>query len=159
VRKAVLNALRDEVDRLKTEKHGGGRLISFQEFLDSESGEDPEDPTQRRTILRPDETKLGTRILPDEAAHRLLLAAYLDELLAQIPPQQANVLRDDFLADLNHNAIAKKRGIKLGSVGVLRQRGLNALLLRTASRDKVLWDTKAPARPKPRKRHEPKEAN
>ena len=63
--------------------------------------------------------------------------------MGNISPQHANVLRDRFRDGLSYEEIAEMRGIKIGSVGVLKQRGLDAVLVRLPARDKMLWEPKA----------------
>lgn len=141
LRVTALNALRDEVDRVKTIKRGGGRLVELEEFAASEDAE-RDDAEEQTPILRVDETKLERWAIPDEAVHRILLAADLEEAMGDLSPQHANVLCDRFVDGLSYEEIAQKRKIKIGSVGVLKQRGLDAMLVRLPAREKMLWEPK-----------------
>ncbi|NBU10464.1 MAG: sigma-70 family RNA polymerase sigma factor [Proteobacteria bacterium] len=145
LRVTALNALRDEVDRVKTTKRGGGGLIPLEDWVESRDDPKSNDSGTEIPIIRADETKLERRVTPDEAVHRILLAADLEEAMGNISPQHANVLHDRFGAGLSYEEIAQKRKIKIGSVGVLKQRGLDAMLVRLPARDKMLWEPKTKA--------------
>lgn len=143
LRVTALNALRDEVDRVKTIKRGGGSLIPLEEWMESSDDPKSNDSETPVPLMRADEIKLETKVRPDEAVHRILLATELEAALGQISPSHANVLRDDFIDGLSHKEIAEKRGIKIGSVGAMKGRGLDAMVVRMPARDKMLWEQKA----------------
>jgi RNA polymerase sigma factor (sigma-70 family) len=143
LRVTALNALRDEVDRVKTQKRGGGRLIPLEEWVESSDDPKSNDSGPMEPLIHADQTKLERQVTPDEAVHRILLATDLEEALGKISPSHANVLRDDFIEELSYDDIARKRNIKIGSVGVMRRRGLDAMVVRMPARDKMLWEQKA----------------
>jgi RNA polymerase sigma factor (sigma-70 family) len=55
------------------------------------------------------------------------LAALLQELQAEVKPDQRAILNDFFLQGLSYEQIAKKRGVAVGTVGVYLKRGLEAM--------------------------------
>ena len=55
------------------------------------------------------------------------LAERLQETLAALKPPLGEMLADFFLHELRYEAIAKKHGIAVGSVGVYLKRGLDAM--------------------------------
>jgi len=142
LRVTALNALRDEVDRVKTMKRGGGRLIPLEAWVESRDDPKSNDSGTPVPLMRADEAKLERKVTPDETVHRILLAEELEKALGKISPQHANVLRDDFIDDLPYKEIAEKRKIRIGSVGAMKRRGLNALLPYLPARDKMLWELK-----------------
>lgn len=142
LRVTVLNALRDEVDRVKTIKRGGGGLTPLEDWAESRDDPKSNDSGTEIPIIRADETKLERRVTPDEAVHRILLATDLEEELGKISPKHAGVLRDWYVEGLSYEEIAEKRGIRIGSVGVMKQRGLDAMLCNLPARDKMLWEPK-----------------
>ena len=51
----------------------------------------------------------------------------IDDALNSIPEKYRDVLTDYFYLDLKEREIAEKRGLKIGSVGVYKARGIEAL--------------------------------
>ncbi len=102
------NRLLDHFRQRSTEKHGAGRV----ESLEQKEGFDAVDPTQER---------------PDVAVINGERALLLAEALKQIPEQYRKVVADFYLKGLTQQEIADKHGLKIGSIGVYLNRGLEAL--------------------------------
>lgn len=102
------NRLLDRFRSIATVKHGAGKV----ESLDQKEGFDAADPNQER---------------PDVAAMKGERALMLKEGLEQIPGQYRKVVEDFYLKGLKQQEIADKHGLKIGTIGVYLQRGLEAL--------------------------------
>lgn len=102
------NRLLDLLRRRATVKDGGGKV----ESLEAKEGFDAVDPSQEH---------------PDVAAMKGERALMLAEGLRQIPEQYRKVVEDFYLKGLKQQEIADKHGLKIGTIGVYLQRGLEAL--------------------------------
>lgn len=102
------NRLLDRFRSIATTKHGGGNVDS----LDQKEGFDAVDPNQER---------------PDVVAIKGERALMLMGGLKQIPEQYRKVVEDFYLKGLKQQEIADKHGLKIGTIGVYLQRGLEAL--------------------------------
>lgn len=102
------NRLLDRFRSIATIKHGAGKV----ESLEQKEGFDAVDPSQER---------------PDVAAIKGERALMLQEGLRQIPEQYRKVVEDFYLKGLTQQEIADRHVLKIGSIGVYLQRGLEAL--------------------------------
>lgn len=64
---------------------------------------------------------------PADMADQVERAFLLNEALKELPPKQADLLRDYYFAELKQQEIADKHGLKLSSVGGYLNRALESL--------------------------------
>ena len=64
---------------------------------------------------------------PEESTDHAERAYLIKIALEQIPVKYANILQDYYFHGLTHKEIAKKRGLKIGTIGVYITRGMEAL--------------------------------
>lgn len=102
------NRLLDRFRSIATLKHGAGKV----ESLEAKEGFDAVDPAQQQ----PD-------ALVVKGENALILAAALKE----VPEKYRKVVEDFYLKGSTQQEIADRHGLKLGSIGVYLQRGLEAL--------------------------------
>lgn len=102
------NRLLDRIRHASAGKRDWKRTESFEET----EGFDPKDESQE---------------LPDVLVARGELALILAGALKQIPEQYRKVVEDSLLKGHTQQEIANKHGLKIGSIGVYLQRGLDAL--------------------------------
>ena len=102
------NQLRDLLDKRNAQKRGQGTDLSLDEI--QETGEiDDKSPTPEQLVQ-----------IREKA---FLVQAAID----QLPPKYAEVVTDYYFLNLKQQEIADKRGLKIGSIGVYLQRGIDAL--------------------------------
>lgn len=131
------NGIRDELKRRKTAKRGGGQVQSL-EALRRKFGADTDAPGPGDDRTRCDIAD-QRRMVPDEAAHLLILADMLENAFKRIDVRYGNVVWDFYIERFTQKEIAKKRGLRLGSVGVYLKRGLDEMREFMPERDKTLW--------------------
>ncbi|KAF0174505.1 MAG: RNA polymerase sigma-70 factor ECF subfamily [Limisphaerales bacterium] len=102
------NRLLDIFRQRSTLKHGGGKLV---EPEDTEVSNAPDQSQQQ----------------PDVAVIHGERAAMVREALRQISEQYRKVVEESYFNGLTQQEIADKHGLKIGSIGVYLQRGLEAL--------------------------------
>lgn len=102
------NRLLDRYRRRSIAKHGRGEV----ESLEQKEGFDAVDLSQQQ---------------PDVAVINGERALLLKEALTKIPEQYRKVVEDFYLKELTQQAIADQHVLKIGSIGVYLQRGLEAL--------------------------------
>jgi RNA polymerase sigma-70 factor (ECF subfamily) len=88
------------------------RRYDLGESLEAKESFDAADPSQER---------------PDVAVINGERAAMVGEALKRIPEQYRKVVEEFYFIGLTQQAIADKHGLKIGSIGVYLQRGLEAL--------------------------------
>jgi RNA polymerase sigma factor (sigma-70 family) len=71
------------------------------------------------------------------------LAGLLENLQAELKPQQRSIIIDFFLNNLTYEQIAAKHGIAVGSVGVYLKRGLETMARCGAGQPKLLKELEA----------------
>ena len=135
---ATKNAIRDELKRRKWVRHGSGKVDSLDALRDGVIAEGGQDSSSGDDQPSRDVADVK-RIVPDEAAHLLILAELHKRALSKIERRYRNVLRDRWLDELEYKEIAKKRGLSINSVGVYIRRGLDAMLEFVPERDKTAW--------------------
>ena len=102
------NRLHDHFRQRSTQKHGAGKV----ESLEAKEGFDAVDPRQQQAD--------ATLILGERGA--VVKAA-----LKQVPEQYRKVVEEFYFNGLTQQEIADKHGLKIGSIGVYLNRGLEAL--------------------------------
>lgn len=102
------NRLIDRFRQRAALKHGGGKL----ESLEEQEGFDPADTT---------------KLQPDAATSNGEQALMVRNALGQIPQQYRKVVEEFYFNGLTQQEIADKHGLKIGSIGVYLNRGLEAL--------------------------------
>gem|GEM_PF-1177060 len=135
---ATKNAIRDELDKRKRVRHGGGKVESLDALRDGVIAEGSQDSSSGDE-QHSREVAIENRIVPDEATHIRMLAELHKRALGKIERRYSNVLEDRWLKELDYKEIAKKRGLSIDSVGVYLREGLNAMLEFVPERDKTAW--------------------
>jgi RNA polymerase sigma-70 factor, ECF subfamily len=102
------NRLHDHFRQRSTQKHGAGKV----ESLEAKEGFDAVDPRQQQAD--------ATLILGERGA--VVRAA-----LKQVPEQYRKVVEEFYFNGLTQQEIADRHGLKIGSIGVYLNRGLEAL--------------------------------
>lgn len=102
------NQFKDLLERLKAKKRGSGAVESLQ---DQPEGTDFASSSQS----------------PDQDAQTAEISILVNEALNQIPEKYRDVVKDRYLLDMTQQEIAQKRGLKIGSIGVYINRGIEAL--------------------------------
>jgi RNA polymerase sigma factor (sigma-70 family) len=102
------NSLRDRFRQLATEKHGAGKVHSLEQ---QENFDAPDDNAGQ----------------PDEIAMDAEWALLLSRALNQVPERYQKVVSAFYIEGLTHQEIADRHGLKIGSIGVYVERGLQAL--------------------------------
>jgi RNA polymerase sigma factor (sigma-70 family) len=164
---ATKNAIRDELKRRASVRHGGGKVESLdarefgivdEKIRPGSGDEEPErdQPSDQEAGISGPEENFGfrKRIRPDAALNQRQLSDLLQNALMRIDKRYAQVVWDIHVEKLGHAEIAEKHGYALGSIGSFEEKGLEAMLKHLPEREKVLDDIY-----KPRKRHEQKKAN
>lgn len=173
---ATKNAIRDELKRRDSVRHGGGKLESLDargmgivdeksrpgsgdEEPDSEQP-DSEQPSDKDDGISGPQEDFGfrKRMRPDAALDLRQRVDLLQNALMRIDKRHAQVVRDLYIEGLKQRQVAKKHGQAFGSIGSFKRKGLKAMLKYLPEREKVLDDIYKP-RTKPRKHHERKKAN
>jgi len=170
---ATKNAIRDELKRRDSVRHGGGKLESLDameigivdvKVRPSSGDEEPDREQSDREhdggkVQSIDQMQAGNseashgsgdaqsrrgvavekQITPDVAAHLAGLAKLFENAFAHVDQRYANVVWDLIVDGLKYEEVAQKRGISICSVGVYKNRGLDALRKQMPDRDSALW--------------------
>jgi len=103
------NKAKDLLEKQRALKRGGGHVDSLED-------DQPEGKEFKSDIADPSEEA--------EQAERALL---LNAAIKNLPAKYAEVLYDSYILGLKQQEIADKRGLKIGSIGVYINRGLEQL--------------------------------
>jgi RNA polymerase sigma factor (sigma-70 family) len=165
---ATKNAIRDELKRRASVRHGGGKVESLDameigivdvKVRPSSDDEEPDREHDGGKVQSIDEMQAGNskashgsgdaqprrgvadekQITPDAAAHLADLAKLFENAFAHVDQRYANVVWDLIVDGLKYEEVAQKRGISICSVGVYKNRGLDALRKQMPDRDSALW--------------------
>lgn len=133
------NLLRDELDRRRRVKHGGGRVHSLDApFGDQWSAGSNEEygagAAGATSRLAEDESQ----IRPDEAAQLHELAAMERKALAQIDQRYRGIVWDLHVDGMKQREVAEERKMPIGTVGAYSRLGLDAMLENMPEYDRTL---------------------
>ena len=118
------NHARDFLDRIQAEKRGGkNKPLSLDQLQEDEDFE----PSADCVALDGFFGSLALRKAPDVIAQRAEVVAIVEQALSQISDKYAGVVRNFYFYGMKEHEIAKTMGLKLGSIGVYKDRGLRQL--------------------------------